>query len=178
MAAAPPPATAITTTRTGLPLELGPSDDRRYVEQLFKAIFQAGLSWPVVESHWPAFSEVFHGFHPVRVAAMTEEEIDRAEHNTQIIRNHRKIHEAVESAAAVNEVVAQHGSLDAYLRSFGSPEEEITDLKRRVRRARRLLGLVVHGLGGAAAPARHLVGDFSAWWFMQSVGRPVPPTGG
>ena len=62
-------------------LELGPSDDRRYVEQLFKAIFQAGLSWPVVESHWPAFSEVFHGFDPVQVAAMTEEEIDRAEHD-------------------------------------------------------------------------------------------------
>ena len=134
-------------------LELGPSDDRRYVEQLFKAIFQAGLSWPVVESHWPAFSEVFHGFDPVRVAAMTEEEIDRAEHNTQIIRNHRKIHEAVESAAAVNEVVAQHGSFDAYLRSFGSPAEEITDLKRR------FAGL----------------GDYSAWWFMDSVGLPLPP---
>ena len=134
-------------------LELGPSDDRRYVEQLFKAIFQAGLSWPVVESHWPAFSEVFHGFDPVQVAAMTEEEIDRAEHNAQIIRNRRKIHEAVESAAAVNEVVAQYGSFDAYLRSFGSPEEEITDLKRR------FAGL----------------GDYSAWWFMDSVGLPLPP---
>ena len=136
-------------------LELGPSDDRRYVEQLFKAIFQAGLSWPVVESHWPAFSGVFHDFDPVQVAAMTPEEIDRAEHDPTIIRNHRKIREAVESAVAVNEVVAQYGSFDAYLRSFGSPEEEIDDLQRRF-----------PGLG-----------DFSAWWFMQSVGLPVPPTG-
>jgi hypothetical protein len=55
----------------------------------------------------------------------------------------------------VNEVVAQHGSFDAFLRSFGSPEEEIDDLQRRF-----------PGLG-----------DFSAWWFMQSVGLPVPPTG-
>ena len=39
---------------------------------------------------------------------------------------------------------------------FGSPEEEIDDPQRRF-----------PGLG-----------DFSAWWFMQSVGRPVPPTGG
>jgi 3-methyladenine DNA glycosylase Tag len=68
-------------------------------------------------------------------------------------RNHRKIHEAVASAAAVNEVIAQHGSFDAYLRSFGSPEEEIDSLQRRF-----------PGLG-----------DFSAWWFMQSVGLPVPP---
>ena len=86
---------------------------------------------------------------------MAEEEIDRAEQNPHIIRNHRKIHEAVESAAAANEVIAQHGSFDAYLRSFGSPEEVIGDLRRRF-----------PGLG-----------DFSAWWFMQSVGLPVPPTG-
>ncbi len=86
-------------------LELGPQDDRRYVEQL-------------------------------------------------IIRNHRKISEAVESAAVVNEVVAQYGSFDAYLRSFGSPEEEIADLRHRF-----------PGLG-----------DYSAWWFMQSVGLPTPPT--
>ena len=53
-------------------LELGPQDDRRYVEQLIKAIFQAGLSWAAIESHWPAFSEVFHGFDPVQVAAMPQ----------------------------------------------------------------------------------------------------------
>ena len=136
-------------------LKLGPSDDRRYVEQLFKAIFQAGLSWPVVESHWPAFSEVFHGFDPVAVAAMTEQDVDRAARDTRIIRHHRKIGAAVECAALVNELIAEHGSFDAYLRSFASPEEEIDDLQRRF-----------PGLG-----------DFSAWWFMQSVGLPVPPTG-
>lgn len=54
----------------------------------------------------------------------------------------------------MNEVVAQYGSFDAYLRSFGSPEEEIADLRHRF-----------PGLG-----------DYSAWWFMQSVGLPTPPT--
>jgi 3-methyladenine DNA glycosylase Tag len=135
-------------------LELGQGDDRRYFEQLVKAIFQAGLNWTTIESRWPAFAEVFHDFDPVRVAAMTEADIDRVARDPRIIRNHRKISEAVESAAAVNEVVAKHGSFDAYLRSFGSPEEEIEDLQRR------FAGL----------------GDFSAWWFMQSVGLPVPPT--
>ena len=135
-------------------LELGPRDDRRYFEQLTKAIFQAGLSWPTVESHWPAFSEVFHGFDPRQVAAMTDQEISDAEENPRIIRNHRKIEATVASAAAVNEVVAQYGSFDAYLRSFDSPEKEITDLKQR------FTGL----------------GDFSAWWFMHSVGLPTPPT--
>jgi 3-methyladenine DNA glycosylase Tag len=47
-------------------LELGPRDDRRYYEQLIKAIFQAGLSWPPIESYWLASSAVFHDFDPVQ----------------------------------------------------------------------------------------------------------------
>jgi DNA-3-methyladenine glycosylase I len=135
-------------------LELGPQDDRRYFEQLIKAIFQAGLNWPTIESRWPAFGEVFHDFDPVEVSAMTGQDVNRAAADPRIIRNHRKIGDAVECAAIVNELIARYGSLDAYLRSFGSPEAEIDDLQRRF-----------PGLG-----------DFSAWWFMQSVGLPVPPT--
>jgi 3-methyladenine DNA glycosylase Tag len=134
-------------------LELGPADDRRYLEQLIKAIFAAGLNWQVVQSHWAALGEVFHGFDPAAMAAMTERDIDRAAQNPHVIRNRRKISESVESAAAANEVIAEHRSFDAFLRSFGSPEEEIADLRDRF-----------PGLG-----------DFSAWWFMQSVGLPVPP---
>jgi 3-methyladenine DNA glycosylase Tag len=135
-------------------VELGPGDDRGYFEQLTKAIFQAGLSWPTVESHWPAFGEVFHDFDPQQVAAMTDQEISEAEQNPRIIRNHRKIEDTVANAAAANEVIAQYGSFDAYLRSFDSPDKEIADLKQHF-----------HGLG-----------DFSAWWFMHSVGLPVPRT--
>jgi 3-methyladenine DNA glycosylase Tag len=134
-------------------LELGPADDRRYLEQLVKAIFAAGLNWQVDESRWAALGEIFHGFDPVQMAAMTERDIDRAAQNPRIIRNRRKIGEAVESAAAANEVIAEHGSFDAFLRSFCSSEEEIVDRRDRF-----------PGLG-----------DFSAWWFMQSVGLPVPP---
>ena len=85
---------------------------------------------------------------------MTEHDIDQAAQDPRIIRNRRKVQEAVTSAAAVNEVIAQYGCLDAYLRSFDSPEKEIADLQHR------FAGL----------------GDYSAWWFMQSVGLPVPPT--
>jgi 3-methyladenine DNA glycosylase Tag len=84
---------------------------------------------------------------------MTERDVERAARDTRIIRHHRKIGDAVECAALVNELIAEHGSLDAYLRSFDSPEEEIDDLQRRF-----------PGLG-----------DFSAWWYLQSIGLPVPP---
>jgi len=43
-------------------------------------------------------------------------------------RHQRKIGDAVECAALVSELIVKHGSFDAYLRSFGSPEDEIDDL--------------------------------------------------
>ena len=102
-----------------------------------------------MNSRWPGTSAAGS----VKMAAMTERAIDQAAQDPRIIRNRRKISEAVESAAAANEVIAEHGSFDAFLRSFGSPEDEIVDLRGRF-----------PGLG-----------DFSAWWFLQSVGLPVPP---
>jgi 3-methyladenine DNA glycosylase Tag len=136
-------------------LELGPADDRRYFEQLAKAIFQAGLNWPTVEARWPAISEVFHDFDLARVAAMTDKDVSQAAEDSRIIRNHRKIADVVDCASVVSGLIAERGSFDGYLRSFGSPEEEIEEL------ARRFPGL----------------GDFSAWWFLQSVGLPVPAVG-
>ena len=37
-------------------LELGPAGDRRYLEQIVKTIFAAGLNWQVVQSHWAAWA--------------------------------------------------------------------------------------------------------------------------
>ena len=131
-------------------VELGPNDDRGYFEQLLKAIFQAGLRWPTIESHWSGFAKVFHDFEPARVAKMSAREIERAAHNPAIIRNRRKIEDAVASAAAANEVIAKYGSFDAYMRSFDDPNAEIQDLQSR------FAGL----------------GNYSAWWFMHSVNVP------
>ena len=134
-------------------LELGPQDDSRYLEQLVKAIFAAGLNWQVVQSHWAALSEAFHGFDPVQLAAMTERDIDRAAQNPHVIRNRRKISESVESAAAANEVIAEHGSFDAFLRSFRLARGGDRGPAGPLSRPGRLLRLVVHAVGRAAGPA-------------------------
>jgi DNA-3-methyladenine glycosylase I len=148
------PASTYHDDSTWAHLELGPGDDRRYFEQLLRAIFQAGLGWPTIESHWPAFSKVFDDFDPLQVTAMTDKDLEHAAQDPGIIRNRRKIKAAVASAATANEVIAHYGSFDAYLRSFDDPEKRIQDLQHRF-----------PGLG-----------DYSAWWFLQSVGLPVPPS--
>ena len=67
-------------------LELGPGDDRRYFEQLLGAILQAGLGWPTIESHGPAFSKVFDDFDPREVAAMTDKDLEHAAQDLRLLR--------------------------------------------------------------------------------------------
>ena len=49
-----------------------------YLEHLSRGVFQAGISWRVVESKWPGIKKAFHGFKVERVARMTDREAGRA----------------------------------------------------------------------------------------------------
>ncbi len=93
-------------------------DDRLWFEYMVLDAFQAGLSWRTVLHKREAFREVFHGFDPARVAAMTPAELERARSNPAIIRNRLKIQAAVSNARAFMDVQARHGSFDAFIWSF------------------------------------------------------------
>ena len=67
------PASTYHDDSTSPHLELGPGDDRRYFDQLLRAILQASLGWPTIESHWPAFSKVFGDFDPLRWPPVTSD---------------------------------------------------------------------------------------------------------
>ncbi|TME60123.1 MAG: hypothetical protein E6I54_11420 [Chloroflexi bacterium] len=43
-----------------------------YLEHLSKGVFQAGISWRVVEAKWPSITKAFHGFDVERVARMSD----------------------------------------------------------------------------------------------------------
>lgn len=93
-------------------------DDRLWFEYMVLDAFQAGLSWRTVLHKREAFREVFHGFEPARVAAMTAAELEHARTNPAIIRNRLKIQAAVRNARAFMAVQARHGSFDAFIWSF------------------------------------------------------------
>jgi DNA-3-methyladenine glycosylase I len=93
-------------------------DDRKWFEFLVLDAFQAGLSWRIVLHRREGFREVFHGFDPVRVARMTEEEMEAAGGNPAIIRNRLKIRATVANARAFIALQERHGSFDAYIWSF------------------------------------------------------------
>ena len=100
--------------------------DDRWLAAMTKVIFQAGFVWKVVENKWPAFEEAFHGFHPARVAAMHDEELEALMGNEGIIRNYTKIKSAPHNAKLICDLAKDHGSAAKFFADW--PEDDMVGL--------------------------------------------------
>ena len=93
-------------------------DDRALFELITLEGAQAGLSWRTVLARRDAYRAAFHDFNIARVAAMTDAELNTVLTDSAVIRHRQKIWSARDNARAALSVVAEHGSLDAWLWSF------------------------------------------------------------
>jgi len=93
-------------------------DDRRLFEKLCLEGFQAGLSWLTILRKRDAFRRAFAGFDPAVVARFGARDVTRLVADAGIVRHRGKIESAINNAARALEVIAEHGSLAAYLWSF------------------------------------------------------------
>ena len=98
----------------GVPLH----DDDALFEFLCLEGAQAGLSWRTVLAKRDNYRKAFHGFDIARVAAMKDRELGKLLLDPGIIRNRLKVAAARDNAIAAQKVIAESGSLDAYLWSF------------------------------------------------------------
>ena len=96
-------------------------DPTRLYEKLCLEGFQAGLSWITILRRRPAFREVFHGFDPERVAAMTEADVERLLGDARIIRHRGKIEATIANARAA---LALERPLDELLWGFAPPPRD------------------------------------------------------
>lgn len=92
-----------------------PADDAGFLETASRIIFMGGLNRQVVDNKWPAFREVFHGFDPARVAAMTPADIARLMDDARIIRNQKRLEAVVANADTMAELARAGGSFAAWL---------------------------------------------------------------
>jgi DNA-3-methyladenine glycosylase I len=95
-----------------------PADDNGYFELLTQAVFQAGFSWKVVRDKWANFRKAFGGFDIDKVAAYDERDVDRLVADKGIVRNARKIQATIDNARVMQQLIAEHGSFHAYLRTL------------------------------------------------------------
>lgn len=123
------------------------ADDRRLFEKLCLEGFQSGLSWRTILAKRENFRAAFHGFDFERVARYTARDVARLLGDAGIVRHRGKIEAVVNNAQRACELVAQEGSLAAFIwryepdpRARGVPQTRSTspesvalskELKRR-----------------------------------------------
>jgi hypothetical protein len=124
-----------------------------YLEALSRPVFQAGMSWRVIDAKWDGIRDAFLNFDPHAVADFGPREVQRLLGDTRVVRSRAKIEATIDNAQAVLELDDEFGGFGRYLRSHGSFEETVADLKRQFR----------------------FIGDSGAYHFLFVVDQPVPP---
>jgi hypothetical protein len=130
-----------------------PRDLAGYLEALSRPVFQAGISWRVIDAKWVGIRAAFANFDPHAVADFGPDEIEQLLGDTRVVRSRAKIEATIDNAQAVLELDTEFGAFDRYLCSHGTFEEAVADLKRQFR----------------------FIGDSGAYHFLYVVDQPVPP---
>lgn len=105
---------------------LADTPDDRYLSQMSRRIFHAGLKHSMVDAKWPAFEEVFLGFDPRRVRAMSDEALEKLLGDARLVRHWGKLKSVRDNAVAMLEIAAENGSFGKWL--AGWPAEDIIGL--------------------------------------------------
>lgn len=93
-------------------------DDQHLFEMLILEGAQAGLSWETILKRREGYGKAFHRFDPIKVAAMTDGELEALRDNSEIIRNRLKIYAARQNARVFLKIQEEFGSFDRYVWAF------------------------------------------------------------
>ncbi|WNO09929.1 DNA-3-methyladenine glycosylase I [Teredinibacter sp. KSP-S5-2] len=118
--------------------------DDRYLSDMSRRIFRAGLKHEMVDKKWPGFEEVFDRFDPYSCAMLSDEDIERLMGDKRIIRHLGKVKAVRDNAAFVRAIQQEHGSFGCYLADW--PVEDIAGLWITLKKRGKQLG----GNSGAA----------------------------
>jgi 3-methyladenine DNA glycosylase Tag len=135
-----------------IPEQIDPTGLNDYFEILTKAVFQAGVSWALVDKKWPAFKLEFADFNPQRVAGFSAADVERLMQNEGILRSQKKILGTIKNAQMLLELEEQCGSFKNYLGSKSSYEELSKDMRKRFK----------------------YLGELSVYYLLFRVKEPVP----
>lgn len=94
-------------------------DDRTHFEFLILEGAQAGLSWETVLKKREAYAKAYHHFDAVKVAKMTDAQLEKLlAEGSGIIRNRLKVFAARRNARVFLDIQKEFGSFDKYIWAF------------------------------------------------------------
>ena len=98
-------------------------DDRFEFEMLNLEGASVGLSWQTILHKREAYRKAFHDFDIDKCASMSDEELRSLMDDSGLIRNRSKIFSVRKNAQAVQKIIEEFGSFDAYLWSFSDGKQ-------------------------------------------------------
>lgn len=90
-------------------------NDRQLFEMLILEGAQAGLSWETILKRREGYRSAFHGFEAIKVAAMSDHELDVLLQDDKIIRNRLKVYAARQNAWVFLKIQEEFGSFSRYI---------------------------------------------------------------
>jgi DNA-3-methyladenine glycosylase I len=93
-------------------------DAQKLFEFILLEGMQAGLSWLTILKKREAMRKAFHGFNPVKLALLNDNEIENLKDNPNIIRNHLKIASTRKNALAFLKFQEQNENMSEWLWQF------------------------------------------------------------
>jgi 3-methyladenine DNA glycosylase Tag len=123
--------------------ELRALGDDRYLSLMSLRIFRAGLKHSLVDARWPAFEDVFMGFAPARVVALSDEELEALLGDQRLIRHWGKLKAVRANAAAMMQLAGEAGGMGGWLAAW--PRDDVVGLWQE-------LGKRFSQLGGNSGP--------------------------
>src|ERR1700687_2792900 len=128
----------------GAPPQYTPKSLDDYLEHMSKPVFQAGISWRVVDAKWPTLKIA-------RVARMSDRDVDALATDERVIRSRPKLAAIVHNAGEITTIEREMG-FKKYLRSFDHYDAVEKDLRKRFK----------------------FLGPSGIYHFLWSVKQPVP----
>lgn len=93
-------------------------EERLLFEMLILEGAQAGLSWETILKRRQGYRKAFHHFDPLKVASMSDEELEMLLQNPEIIRNRLKVYGTRQNARVFLKIQQEFGSFDRYIWDF------------------------------------------------------------
>ncbi|MFK7791545.1 MAG: DNA-3-methyladenine glycosylase I [Devosiaceae bacterium] len=100
------------------------TDDTRLFEKICLEGFQSGLSWLTILKKRENFRAAFDGFDLHKVAAYTEDDVQRLLGDAGIVRHQGKIRSTINNAARALDLQKEAGSLAAFFWRYLPPANE------------------------------------------------------
>ena len=104
-------------------------DDKHLFEMLILEGAQAGLSWETILKRREGYRKAFHHFDPVKVAKITDKELNDLLKDEGIIRNRLKIYAARKNALVFLQIQKEFGSFSKYVWNFVDAKPIVTRRK-------------------------------------------------